>query len=47
MKTAAATYLDQAAVADHLLGIDDVDEWLLDGHLLDARHVEAVNAVPP
>ena len=40
-------YLEKTAVADDLLGIDDVDERLLDGHVLDTGHVESVHAVPP
>ena len=31
----------------HLVSVDDVDEWLLERHLADAAHVEAVDVVPP
>lgn len=38
---------DEAGGAGHdLLSVDDVDEWLGDGLLLDAAHVESVDVVP-
>lgn len=45
--TVCATHLDEAGAADELLGVHHVHQGLLDGHLLDAGHVEAVHVLPP
>ena len=39
--------LEETGVGDHLVAVDDVHEGLLEGVLLDARHVEAVDVIPP
>lgn len=41
------THLNEAGIGNELLGVHHVDEGLLDGHVLDAGHVEAVDVLPP
>lgn len=41
------TDLNAAVVGDDLVGVDDIDQGFGDGDATDARHVEAVDIVPP
>lgn len=40
-------HLDEAGIGDQLLGVHHIHQGLLDGHVFDARHVEAVHILPP
>lgn len=40
-------YFNAAVVADDLIGIDNVNQRLWDGHPFYAGHIEAVHVVPP
>ena len=41
------TYLDKTGVTNDLLRLHHVYERLLQGHVSDAAHVEAIDAIPP
>lgn len=41
------THLDEAGVGHHLFGVDHVHQRLLNGHVTDAGHIEAVHVFPP
>lgn len=40
-------HLDEAGIGDQLLGVHHIHQGLLDGHVFDARHVEAIHVLPP